>query len=92
MPNGTSLAPSADHRKLIIMWVGGLGTVAFLCGTVLTFKGYNGELLIGGGVSAISGLVGFLSAGKPSNPPPDITVSGEPPKVEVSQQEQPQHI
>lgn len=83
--NGNGASPNADHRKLIIMWVGGLGALTLLCGTVLTFKGYSGDLLIGGGLAAISGLVGFLSSGKPTVPPPDVTVSGQPPKVEVTQ-------
>ncbi len=83
--NGNGAPSNADHRKLIIMWVGGLGMLAIICGTVLIFKGYNGDLLIGGGLAAISGLVGFLSSGKPTVPPPDVTVSGQPPKVEVTQ-------
>jgi hypothetical protein len=85
MANGNGAQPSADHRKLIIIWVGALGAVAFLCGTVLIFKGYHGDLLIGGGLASISGLVGFLSAGKPTQPQPDISVSTDPPKAEINQ-------
>lgn len=62
-----------------------LGTLCLVAGTVLIFKGYNADLLIGGTVSAISGLLGMLATARRNNPPPDITVSGQPPKVEVSQ-------
>jgi hypothetical protein len=85
MSNGNGNSPSEDHRKLIIVWVGALGGLAFICGTVLIFKGYHGDLLVGGGLASISGLVGFLSAGKPTQQPQDITVSGQPPKVELTQ-------
>lgn len=51
----------------------------------MIWKGYHGDLLIGGVLAAISGLCGFLGAGKPNAPQPDITVSGSPGELKVEQ-------
>lgn len=76
-----------NHTRFIVGAIVVLGMCCAVCGTVLVFKGYHGDLLMGGVVSAISGLCGFLGAGKPNAPQPDITVSSNPQKVEVTQPE-----
>lgn len=61
----------------------GLGIACVVGGTILTFKGYNAELLIGGATAAIAGLLGVLS-NRPATPPQDVTLSNDPPKVTLS--------
>lgn len=78
-----------DPQKNHIRWITGcitlLGLGASVGGTILIYKGYNGDLLIGGALASISGLCGFLGAGRPNAPQPDISVSGQPPVVSVTQ-------
>lgn len=81
MSNGTL---PINHTKFIVACVTILGILCILAGGTLTWRGYNAELLIGGGVAAISGLLGVISNRQPT-PPPDVTISGQPPKVEVTQ-------
>lgn len=81
MANGI---PLNNHTRFIVACVTVLGVLCILAGGVLTWRGYNAELLIGGGVAAISGLLGVISNRQPSTPP-DVTISGQPPKVEVTQ-------
>lgn len=87
MANG--IDPQRNHVRWIVTCVTLLGICCVAGGTVLIYKGYGGDLLIGGALAAISGLCGFLGAGKPNTPQPDITVTGSPPKAEVTQQTQP---
>lgn len=87
MPNGND--PQKNHVRFIVGAIVLLGLCCAICGTILIFKGYGGDLLIGGVLAAISGLCGFLGAGKPNQPQPDITVSANPLKAEVTQPEPP---
>ena len=80
--NGTA-DPQRNHVRFIVGAIVILGITCSVCGTVLIFKGYHGDLLIGGVLAAISGLCGFLGAGKPNAPQPDISVSTDPPKAEI---------
>ncbi len=73
-----------NHVRWITSCITILSAMAFTGGTILIFKGYNGDLLIGGGLAGISGLVGMLSVSKPNVTPADISISGQPPKVEVT--------
>lgn len=82
MANGTD--PQKNHVRFIAGAITALGLAAIVCGAALIWKGYNGDLLIGGGLAAISGLCGFLGAGRPNQPQPDVTISGQPPKVELT--------
>jgi hypothetical protein len=82
--NGTT-EPQRNHTRFIVSCVTILGTVCASGGTILIFKGYGGDLLIGGALSAISGLCGYLGAGRPNTPSPDISVSSQPPAVVVGQ-------
>ncbi len=86
MANGDTPETARNHVRFIVCCITLLGIVCSIGGTVLVFKGYSGELLFSGVIGAISGLCGYLGAGRPQTPQPDITVSGQPPKVEVSQQ------
>jgi len=70
------------HTRFIVSCVTILGVLCIAAGTVLIFKGYHADLLIGGAISAISGLLGMLTT-RPV-PPPDVTISGQPPKVELT--------
>lgn len=82
--NGTS-DPNHNNQRLIVYSVLTLGLACVVGGTALTYKGYNAELLIGGGTAAIAGLLGVLS-NRSATPPPDVTLSAGPPaKVELSQ-------
>ncbi len=66
-----------------------LGGICILSGGFLTLKGYNAELLVGGGVGSITGLLGMLSTRAPFQPPAqDVTVSSNPPTVELTQPKQ----
>lgn len=85
MANGND--PQKNHVRFIVGAIVLLGVCCSVCGTILIWKGYHGDLLIGGVLAAISGLCGFLGAGKPTAPQPDITVSASPPKAEVTQPE-----
>jgi hypothetical protein len=85
MSNGTTVDPQKNHVRFIVACITILGICCISGGVVLIYKGYPGDLLIGGGLAAISGLAGFLGAGRPNTPQPDITVSGQPPKLEVTQ-------
>lgn len=77
--------PQTNHTRFIVSCVTLLGVLCVASGATLTFKGYNAELLIGGAVSAISGLLGMLST-RQNQPAPDITMTAGPPsKVEVTQ-------
>lgn len=87
MANG--IDPQKNHVRWIVTCMTLLGLVCAGCGAALIWKGYHGDLLIGGALAAISALGGFLGAGKPTPPAPDITVSAQPPKVEVAQQPTP---
>lgn len=79
------LDPQKNHVRFIAGMITILGISCIAGGTVLIYRGFGGDLLIGGGLAAISGLCGFLGAGRPSAPPPDITVSGQPTTLEVTQ-------
>jgi hypothetical protein len=81
--------PQRNHVRFIVSCITILGIGCAIGGVILIFKGYGGDLLIGGALSAISGLCGFLGAGRPNTPQPDISVSAQPAKVELSQPEQP---
>lgn len=83
MTNGTP-DPQKNHVRFIAGMITILGIACIAGGTILIFRGFGGDLLIGGGLAAISGLCGFLGAGRPVPPQPDITVSGQPPKAEVT--------
>lgn len=76
-------APQKNHIRFIVLCVTLLGVISIVAGTILTFKGYNAELLIGGGVGTIPGLLGMLSTAKPTPPPPDVTVTNPPLKTEI---------
>lgn len=77
--------PQKNHIRFVVACVTLLGVLCITAGAILTYKGYNAELLVGGGVGAITGLLGMLSTARPTPPPPDVTISGTPPKVEVTQ-------
>lgn len=83
MANGAD--PQRNHVRWIVSCITVLGLSCAVGGTVLIFKGYAGDLLIGGVLAAISGLAGFLGAGRPPTPAQDISLSGTPPKLEVTQ-------
>lgn len=85
MANGTE--PQRNYVRFIVSAILILGICCIGCGTILIFKGFGGDLLIGGGLSAISSLAGFLGAGRPHSPAPDINVSTTPPTVAVTQLE-----
>lgn len=85
MANGIPLDPQKNHVRFIVGAITLLGICCIAGGTLLIYRGYGGDLLIGGGLAAISGLAGFLGAGRPNVPQPDITVSGQPPELKVSQ-------
>jgi len=84
--------PAKNHTPLVVVCVTLLGTQAAIMGGFLLWKGFTGgsELVLALN-SAITGLIGFLggraTAGANPLPPPDITISGQPPKVEVTQPE-----
>jgi hypothetical protein len=83
MANGVD--PQRNHVRWIVTCITVLGLACAAGGTTLIYKGYAGDLLIGGALAAISGLAGFLGAGRPPTPQPDITLSAQPPKLEVNQ-------
>lgn len=83
MANGTD--PQRNHVRWIVTCVTLLGVTCAFCGATLIWKGYHGDLLIGGTLAAVSGLCGFLGAGKPTPTQPDITLSTEPPRASVTQ-------
>lgn len=85
MANGTD--PQKNHVRWIVTCMTLLGLVCAGCGAALIWKGYHGDLLIGGALAAISALGGFLGAGKPNQPTPDITLSTTPPRAEISSPE-----
>lgn len=74
-----------NHVRFIVSCITILGVACVIGGVALIYKGYGGDLLIGGCLSAISGLCGFLGAGRPNQPPPDVNVSTDPPKVQIAQ-------
>ncbi len=74
-----------NHVRWIVSCITLLSGIAFISGAILIYKGYNGDLLVGGGLAGISGLVGMLSVSKPFQTPPDVKVSGTPTSVEVTQ-------
>lgn len=74
-----------NHVRFICCCITLLGVTCAVCGTLLIWKGYHGDLLIGGTLAAVSGLCGFLGAGKPTLTQPDITLSTEPPRASVTQ-------
>lgn len=84
MANGTT-DPQRNHVRWIVTCVTVLGMVCAVTGGALIWKGFHGDLLIGGAITAISGLTGYLGAGKPNTPQQDITLSGNPPTLEVTQ-------
>jgi hypothetical protein len=73
-----------SHTKFVVSCITILGILCLIGGTILIFKGYSGDLVIGGGLAAISGLIGMLSQRQQANQP-DVTISGQPPKVELTQ-------
>lgn len=75
-----------NHTKFVVSCITFLGILCLVGGCILVFKGYPGDLVIGGGLAAISGLIGMLS--NRQNTTPDVTISGQPPKVEVTQPQQ----
>lgn len=83
--NGQS-DPQRNHIRFVVLCITLLGAIAFAGGAVLIFKGYNGDLMIGGGLAAVSGLTGMLSMTKPNPPPQDITVTTPPTKTEITSQ------
>lgn len=76
--------PQRNHVRFIVCCITVLGVACITAGTVLVFKGYHADILLGGAIGAISGLSGFLGAGRPNAPQQDIKVSGQPPEVELS--------
>lgn len=76
--------PQRNQIRFIVSMVTFLGALAMVSGTVLTFKGYNAELLVGGGVGAISGLLGMLSVSKPNQPQQDVSITGPPTEVKLT--------
>lgn len=86
--NGTN--PTKNHTPLVVICVTFLATIASTTGAFLLWKGFagGGELVVTLN-TAISGLIGFLGgrAASPTaaQPQPDITISGNPPKVEMTQ-------
>ena len=84
MGNGSQVA--TGHTRLIVSVVGILSGGSLCLGTWLIFKGYQtGELLIATGGQGVAGLLGFLGGKAMMQQQPDITVSGTPPKLEVTQ-------
>jgi hypothetical protein len=81
--------PQKNHVRTIVAAITLLGLACATGGTILIYKGYGGDLLIGGALSAISGLCGFLGAGRPNTPQPDISVSSQPPAVVVGNKTEP---
>lgn len=79
--------PQKSHIRFIVTCVTILGTFCIILGAYLTWRGFNAELLIGGGTSAIAGLLGVLSTQRGNPPAQDVTISGNPPKVEMTQPE-----
>lgn len=86
MANGTDTSQK-NHVRFIAACITLLGVACVVSGAMLIWRGYGGDLLIGGGLAAISGLCGFLGAGRPNAPGPDISVNGQPPKIVVKQPE-----
>lgn len=78
--NGTT-EPQKNHVRWIVTAITILGFSCTAGGTILIYKGYGGDLLIGGALSAISGLCGFLGAGRPGTSQPGISASSQPPTV-----------
>lgn len=72
--------PNPNNTRFISICVTILGFLCLLIGGALTYKGYNAELLIGGGTSAIAGLLGVLSNRSSATPQPTDTTTAEPPK------------
>jgi hypothetical protein len=72
-----------SNQRLIIYSVLALGLACIVGGAALTYKGYEAQLLIGGGTSAIAGLLGVLS-NRSATPPQDLTISGQPPVVSLT--------
>lgn len=79
---------SKSHTAMIVLCVTWLGSLAALGGAWLLWKGFTGgsELVLALN-SAISGLIGFLGgrAMTSNATQPDITISSQPPRVEVTQ-------
>jgi len=88
MANGDAANPARSHTRFIVGSITILGLMCGVAGATLIFKGYHGDLFIGGTLAAISGLVGLLSVGKPQQQPQDITVSTQPPSAHITQPEQ----
>ncbi len=86
--------PAKNPTTLVVVCVTMLGTEAAIMGGFLLWKGFTGgsELVLALN-SAISGLIGFLGgravASTQQQTPPDITISGQPPTVAVTQPQQP---
>lgn len=74
----------SNHTRFVVACITFLGILCVVGGTALVFKGYPGDLVIGGGLAAISGLIGMLS-NRTNTPQQDVTISGNPPKVEMTQ-------
>jgi hypothetical protein len=85
MSNGSDM--QRNHTRFIVACITVMGIVCAAVGGILIYKGYHADLLISGVIAAISGMTGLLGQSKPNPPPPDITVSSPPPKVEVTQPE-----
>lgn len=72
---------SAGATKFIVLCITILGLVSFVIGGLLVWKGFQGgELIAGGGSSAVTGLIGFLG-GKMMTP---AGTSGDPVKTQVT--------
>lgn len=77
-----------SHTRLVVLAVTFLASQAAIMGGFLLWKGFagGGELVVTLN-TAISGLIGFLGGRAAAAPPavPDITISGQPPHVAVTQ-------
>ena len=71
-----------SRTKFVVACIFLLGVVCLIGGGILTYKGYSGDLMTGGGLAAISGLIGMLSQRTqmpPSDPTPEPKQTPEPP-------------
>lgn len=75
-----------SHTSLIVICVTWLGSLAGIGGAWLLWKGFTGgsELVLAMS-SAISGLIGFLGGRAMVPPAPDITLTAQPLKAELTQ-------
>lgn len=63
-----------------------LGLIFAVIGGYLLLKGFqSGELFVGGATTGLGGLLGIISSPRQQPQPPDVTISGQPPKVELTQ-------